>query len=277
MKLLSRLRDPRYYQIVVLTTLLTIGIGVLDFGIRWQNAIVIMLMAQAAQYMGTRLFRLPRFDPLSALITSLSLTLLLRTELIPLAAAAAAIAIGSKFLVRVRGKHVFNPANVALVTLMLLSDQAWVSSGQWGSAAIGAFGLACLGFLVLTRARRAETTIAFLCVYGALLLGRAIWLGDPMSIPMHQLQNCALLIFAFFMISDPKTTPDTPAGRVFYAMLVASVAFTIQFIFYQPHGPIIALILTAPVVPVIDFVFQGRIYRWDRPSARPLQQIKGVN
>jgi Na+-transporting NADH:ubiquinone oxidoreductase subunit NqrB len=274
---LSRLRDPRYYQIVVLMTLLTIGIVVLDFGIHWQNAIVIMLTAQATQLLGTRLAGLPRFDPLSALISSLSLTLLLRTELIGLAAAAAAIAIGSKFLIRVRGKHVFNPANVALVSLMLLSDQAWVSSGQWGSAAIGAFGLACLGFLVLTRARRAETTIAFLAVYGTLLFGRAIWLGDPLSIPLHQLQNGALLIFAFFMISDPKTTPDTAVGRALFATLVAAVAFTIQFIFYQPNGPILALILSAPLVPFIDAVLQGSHYRWEKPGARTSASLKGVN
>jgi Na+-translocating ferredoxin:NAD+ oxidoreductase RnfD subunit len=277
MKLLSRLRDPRYYQIVVLTALLTIGIGVLDFGIRWQNAVVIMLVAQATQFLGTRLAGLPRFDPLSALITSLSLTLLLRTEFIGLAAAAAAIAIGSKFLIRVRGKHVFNPANVALVSLMLLSDNAWVSSGQWGSAAIGAFGLACLGFLVLTRARRAETTIVFLCIYGALLFGRAVWLGDPMSIPMHQLQNGALLIFAFFMISDPKTTPNTAIGRTLFATLVAAIAFAIQFIFYQPNGPILALILSAPLVPIIDACLQGSHYRWEKPGARTRAHLKGVH
>jgi Na+-transporting NADH:ubiquinone oxidoreductase subunit NqrB len=245
--------------------------------VRFENALAIIATALAAQFLGTRLAGLPRFDPLSPLITSLSLTLLLRTDLVVIATIAAAIAIGSKFLVRVRGKHVFNPANVAIVTLMVLSDHAWISSGQWGNAALGAFALACLGCVVLTRARRAETTIAFLCAYALLLFGRAIWLGDPLTIPVHQMQNGALLLFAFFMISDPKTTPDTIVGRVFYAMLVASVAYTIQFILYQPHGPIIALILTAPLVPVIDFVFHGSIYRWDRPSAGPLQQIKGVN
>ena len=277
MNLISRLRDPRCYQIAVLTTLLGIGVLILDFGIRWQNAVAILLTAQAVQYLGTRLTGLPRFDPMSALITSLSLTLLLRTEWVALAVAAAAIAIGSKFLVRVRGKHVFNPANVALVSLMLLSDHAWVSSGQWGSAAIGAFGLACLGFLVLTRARRAETTIAFLLIYGALLFGRALWLGDPLSIPVHQLQNGALLIFAFFMISDPKTTPNVAIGRVLFAAIVASVAFTIQFIFYQPNGPILALILAAPVVPVIDALLQGTHYRWEKPDAQPSTQPKGAS
>lgn len=266
MKLLSGMADPRYYQVAVLTTLLCIGVFVLDFGIRWQNAIAIMLTAQAMQVIGTRFAGLPRFDPMSALITSLSLTLLLRTELIVLAIAAAVIAIGSKFVIRVRGKHVFNPANAALVSLMLLSDRAWVSSGQWGSAAIGAFGLACLGFLVLTRAKRAETTIAFLTIYGALLFGRALWLGDPMSIPVHQLQNGALLIFAFFMISDPKTTPNAAIGRVAFAAIVAVTAFSIQFIYYQPNGPILALILSAPLVPVIDALLHGTHYRWEKPG-----------
>jgi Na+-translocating ferredoxin:NAD+ oxidoreductase RnfD subunit len=277
MKLLSRLRDPRYFQVAVLTSLLTVGIGVLDFGIRWQNAVTIILTAQLVQFLGTRLVGLPRFDPLSALITSLSLTLLLRTEFASLAAAAAVIAIGSKFLVRFRNKHIFNPANVALVSLMLLSDSAWVSSGQWGSAAIGAFALACLGFLVLTRAKRAETTIAFLCAYGAMLFGRAIWLGDPLSIPVHQLQNGALLIFAFFMISDPKTTPDAPFGRILFALFVAAAAFIIQFIFYQPNGPILALILCAPLVPMIDTILHGSQYRWDKPGAQPNPTFKGVH
>ena len=276
MRLISRLTDPRHYQVAVLTTLLGIGVFVLDFGIRWQNAAAIMFTAQAVQLAGTRLLGLPRFDPMSALITSLSLTLLLRTELLVLAIAAAAIAIGSKFLLRVKGKHIFNPANAALVTLMLCTDHAWVSSGQWGSAAIGAFGMACLGFLVLTRARRAETTIAFLVIYGALLFGRALWLGDPLSIPVHQLQNGALLIFAFFMISDPKTTPNAPVGRVLFAALVALSAFTIQFIYYQPNGPILALILSAPLVPIIDVFLHGSHYRWEKPDARSSAHPEGV-
>ena len=264
MNLSNHLRDARYFQIVVLSSLLAFGIGVLDFGIAWQNALAIIATAQLTQWVGTQAAGLARFDPLSALITSLSLTLLLRTEFVGLAAIAAAIAVGSKFLVRVRGKHVFNPANVALVVMMLATDRAWVSSGQWGSATLGALALACLGFLVLTRAKRAETTIAFLLAYGALLFGRAMWLEDPLSIPVHQMQSGALLIFAFFMISDPKTTPDAVVGRVLYGTLVAIVAFVIQFVYYVPNGPILALVLTAPLVPAVDAVLRGARYRWHK-------------
>ena len=257
-----RLKDPRYYQIAVLCSLVFFGVVALDFGIRWYNAVLIVGTALAAQFLGTRLLQLPRFDPLSALITSLSLTLLFRTDMAALAILAALIAIGSKFLIRVNGKHVFNPTNVAIVALMLASDHAWISTGQWGNAAIGALALCCLGFIVLTRAKRSETTVTFLIVYAALIVGRALWLGDPLAIPMHQLQNGALLIFAFFMISDPKTTPDASIGRVLYASVVAGVIYFIQFVLYEPGAPILALIVCAPLVPIADVIFRGSIYRW---------------
>jgi Na+-transporting NADH:ubiquinone oxidoreductase subunit NqrB len=270
------IRDPRWYQVFVLSLLLGFGILVLDFGIHWQNAVAIFAMAQVTQFLASHLIARIPYDPLSALITSYSLTLLLRTDVIAVAMLGAVIAIGSKFLVRVRGKHVFNPANVALVSLMLLSDHAWISSGQWGSATIGALALACLGMLVLTRARRAETTLAFISAWAMLLFGRALWLGDPLAIPLHQVQNGALLIFAFFMISDPKTSPDAPLGRIFYGALVATVAYAIQFVLYEPNAPILALIICAPFVPLIDFMLGGRSYRWQRPAADSAVPIKGV-
>jgi Na+-translocating ferredoxin:NAD+ oxidoreductase RnfD subunit len=258
-------KDPRLYQIAVLGLLVSYGVFVLDFGIHWYNALAIAATALSVQFVGTRLATLPSFDPRSPMISALSLILLLRTDDVLLAMTAAAIAISSKFLVRFNGKHMFNPANVAIVSMMLVSDQVWISTGQWGNAAIGAFALACLGFIVLTRAKRAETTITFLLAYATLLVGRALWLGDPLQIPLHHLQNGALLIFAFFMISDPRTTPNTAAGRIIYAMIVASIAFVIQFVFYQPNGPILALIMSAPVVPLIDFLKRGRNYEWTAP------------
>jgi enediyne biosynthesis protein E5 len=268
--------DPRSYQIAVLGLLLVYGSMALGLPIRWANAGALFVGAQLTQYLAARYLAGVAFDPASALISTLSLTLLLRTDSAALAMLAGVIAIGSKFLIRVRGKHVFNPSNFALVATTLASDHAWLSSGQWGSATIGALALACLGFLVLTRARRAETTIAFLVAFAALLAIRALWLQDPLVIPLHQLENGALLIFAFFMISDPKTTPDSRSGRILFGAVVASIAFFIQFVLYEPDGPIFALILSAPVVPLIDYVARGSIYRWERPVRQRPGQIKGA-
>ena len=259
--------DPRYYQVAVLSLLVCFGITVLGFDIGIVQPIVVFSTALATQYVASRLMGLPRFDPLSPVITSLSLTLLLRADSVTWFVVAAVIAIGSKFLIRFRDKHVFNPANVGIVFVILLSDHAWISSGQWGSAAIGAFAFCCLGFLVLTRARRAETTLAFLAAFAIFVFARATWLGDPYAIPLHQLKNGALLLFAFFMISDPKTSPDSKTGRIAYGTLVAGVTYVIQFIFFIPGAPVLALILCAPIVPLIDLLLAGRRYEWH--SIRP--------
>jgi hypothetical protein len=265
---LARLvRDPRHFQIAVLSSLLLWGLWGLDLEVRPMVAAVILGTALAVQWAGTRLAGLARFEPRSALISSLSLTLLLRTASPWLAALAAALTIGSKFVLRVRGarpggKHVYNPTNFGLAAMLLLTDGAWVSPGQWGSAALAAFAVACLGFLVVRRAERSDVTWAFLGFYAAVVFGRALWLGDPMAIPLHQLSSGAFLIFAFFMISDPKTTPDSRPGRVLFALLVALGAGFVHFVLFRPNGLIWALFAAAPLVPVLDRLLPGRRYRW---------------
>ena len=66
-----------------------------------------------------------------------------------------------------------------------------------------------IAILVLRAAHRSDIAIFFLVAHATLLLVRAVWLGDPLAIPLHQLQSGSLLIFSFFMISDPRTTPDS--------------------------------------------------------------------
>jgi hypothetical protein len=254
--------DPRFYQLLVLSTLLLYGITKLDLALPPEHAVLILLSALLCQWAGTRLRRLPAFDPKSALISGLSLCLLLRTSSPLLAAAAAAAAIGSKFLIRVRGKHVFNPTNFAIVILIATTGQAWVSPSQWGSAPTFAFLLACLGGIVVNRAARSDVSFAFLAVYAAILFGRAARLGDPLSIPLRQLQSGSLLIFAFFMISDPKTTPNSRTGRLLFALLVALGAGYVQFVLFRTNGLLWSLVCLSPLVPLFDLLLPGSRYAW---------------
>jgi Na+-transporting NADH:ubiquinone oxidoreductase subunit NqrB len=259
-------RDPRWFQIAVLSALLVYGVAALDFEVRGGIAAVILATALGVQALADRLGG-RRFEPKSALISALSLCLLLRTPSPMLAAAAAAISIGSKPLIRIGGKHVFNPSNLGLVVVVLASERAWISPGQWGNAALGAFAFVCLGSLVVRRAARSDVTWAFLAFWVAALFGRAAWLGDPPAIPLHQLASGSLLLFAFFMISDPKTTPDSRAGRMLFAALVAAVGAWIVFGLHRPAGPILALVACSPLVPLIDRLLPGPKYRWGAPGA----------
>jgi hypothetical protein len=79
-------------------------------------------------------------------------------------------------------------------------------------------------------------TYAFIAFYCALLFGRSLYLGKPLTIPLHRLESGALLLFAFFMISDPKTTPDSRVGRVLFAALVAFGAWYVQFRLFRTNG-----------------------------------------
>jgi enediyne biosynthesis protein E5 len=256
------LADPRHFQIAALGGLLAYGVLGLEFDVRWDVALVAVVTAIGVQALGTRWAGLPKFDARSPLISSLSLALLLRTESIALAAIAAAIAIGSKFLLRSRDKHLFNPTNLALVALLLTTNRVWVSPGQWGHWAFFGFLIAALGTLVVQRATRADVTLAFLGAYAALLFGRTVYLGDPLAIPLHQLKSGALLLFAFFMISDPKTTPNSRAGRIVFAGAVAVLGWWMQFRLWEPNGLLFALAALSPLVALLDRWLPGLRYRW---------------
>jgi Na+-transporting NADH:ubiquinone oxidoreductase subunit NqrB len=272
-KIRSSLGDPRLYQILVLASLLVYGVTRLDLEIRPGRALALLGTALLTQWACTRLWRLPAFDPRSALISGLSLCLLLRTNSMALAVAAAVVTIASKFVLRVRGKHVFNPTNFGIVALMLATGGAvWVSPGQWGSAAFFGFLTACLGGLVVNRAARSDVTYAFLAFYLAILFGRALWLGQPMAIPLHQVESGAFLIFTFFMISDPRTTPDSRAGRVLFALLVALGAGFVHFVLYRPNGLLLSLAFLSPLVPLLDLLLPGKRYAW-RPTIIPAPSL----
>ena len=259
--------DPRLYQIVMLTCLLVYGVLRLDFEISVPRALTILASTWATQYACTRLWKLPAFDSRSAWISGLSLCLLLRTNDPALAIATAVVTIASKFVVRFDGKHLFNPTNFGIVFMMLVTGQVWVSPGQWGNVAFFAFLMACLGGLVVNRAARSDVTYAFIFFYMALVFGRSAWLGEPMVIPLHRLQSGALLLFTFFMISDPKTTPNSRVGRILFAFLVAYGAWYVQFRMFRTNGLLWSLALFSMLVPLIDRLLPGTRYQWARPSA----------
>ncbi|HSF43277.1 MAG TPA: RnfABCDGE type electron transport complex subunit D [Thermoanaerobaculia bacterium] len=267
------LRDPRLYQILVLSSLLVYGIACLDLEIRPGRTLLLLATALLTQLACTRVWRLPAFDPRSALISGLSLCLLLRTNSVALAIAAAVVTIASKFVLRLDGKHVFNPTNFGIVAMILVTGQVWVSPGQWGNAAFFAFLMACLGGLVVNRAARSDVTYAFLVFYLAIVFGRALWLGQPLAIPLHQLGSGSFLLFTFFMISDPKTTPDSRAGRILFALLVALGAGLVHFVLFRPNGLILSLAVLSPAVPLLDRLLPGRRYAWrtaKAPTSEPL-------
>ncbi len=264
MRLINAIKaDPRHFQIIALSSLLTLLLLWSDFAPSWEVLVLTLSATLISQYMFTKIFDVPTFDFRSPLITGLSLCLLLKVSVLWLYPLAGIIAMASKFLIRWDDKHIFNPANAAIVIgLIALPEMVWISPGQWGSAVWMGFLLICLAIMVLGRTGRADISLFLLGAWFALLLGRALWLGDPLEIPIHNAQSGALLIFAFFMVSDPKTTPDHRLGRLIFAISIAVIAYIMQYHLQIREGLFYALFIVCCITPIIDYFIKDKRYQW---------------
>jgi Na+-transporting NADH:ubiquinone oxidoreductase subunit NqrB len=267
--------DARLFQIGFQAVLLTAGVLLRDFSLLPVQMALALLIATATQAFWLRVFELQGVGYLSPLITGFGLALLLRADNLWVHALAACLAISGKFLVRVRGRHVFNPANFGVGVALLFLPGAWVSPGQWGNDLGIAVWLVALGATVAQRARRDDAAWLFLAVFLGLIAMRLFLLGYPAArgweIFCHQALNGALLLFAFFMISDPMTLPDRPAVRRLHVAMVAIFAFVWQFVLYRPNGALWALLCLAPLVPLWNFRWPGNQHNWH--GNKPLQKI----
>jgi Na+-transporting NADH:ubiquinone oxidoreductase subunit NqrB len=258
--------DARHYQIAALSTLVVFNLGWIDFGAKAENTALVLGASLLTQVVCSRFFHVP-IDVRSPLITGLSLSLLLRTDEARILALAGVIAIGSKFVLRIDGKHIWNPAGFAIVVLLFTADgHVWISPGAWGSTVWFAALLCFFAILVLGAARRSDIALFFIGSHAALLVARALWLGDPLAIPLHQLQSGSLLIFTFFMISDPRTSPDSRLGRFIFAFSVAALGHYMAFFMQMRPALYIALIALSPFIFPIDRILPAERFAWRKPA-----------
>jgi enediyne biosynthesis protein E5 len=244
-------RDPRWLQIGFLSSFLAVGLSTRDFPL-W-HAPLIFATALATQIAFTRLLHLPDAGLLSPIITSFGLTLLLRTDLPWIPPLAAFLAIASKFVLRIRGRHFLNPANFGLCACMLLTPHAWCSPAQWGEGPLLLLWVLALGCTVAHRAFRSDVSLAFLGSWVVLRAVRIFYLGQRAPVLLHQLESGSLLLFTFFMISDPKTTPRGRAARLAFAACVAALAFALQHVAYARNPIVWALFFCALLTPLFDW------------------------
>ena len=291
------LQDARSFQILFLSLFLALGIGTRDWtlqpimvvatiatclltqwGLSWlihyqtQASLPIQdspppLCPSAPPLPHSPTPQLPNF--LSPLITSLGLSLLLRADHISTMVLASVVAIGSKFLLRIGDKHLFNPANFGIIVALTLTPDAWASPGQWGES--GWFVLLFLGAggLVLQRVGRWDTTAAFLGTYAALEAARNFWLGWTWDVWAHRLMSGSLLLFALFMITDPRTIPNARISRLIWAASIALLTFILRNVFFVPTAILWALFFLAPLTPLLDRLFPDDRFSWLPTSPTP--------
>src|SRR6187551_3149112 len=270
MQRLSFALDPRYFQVVFQAIFLSYGILFLHWNADWQHYIIsiggCLLFQYAADSIKSKRFLNPtEFDRwgFSVLISAMSLCLLLKTNDWYVSLLAALLTVASKYILRFNKKHIFNPSAFGIVATLLLTKDAWLSPGQWGSNAVIFFGVVTFGTIVVTRVQKLDVSLAFLLTFIGLLYWRQVYvLGWPTDYFIHSVSTRSLLLFTFFMISDPRTSPNHPIARIIWAVLIAAVSFYLAAFKWKFNTIIWVLVAAAPLVPLLDKIFKAKSFYW---------------
>lgn len=287
------LKDPRDYQILFLLLFLVLGIATRDWTIRLDLIVVVFLTCLLTQWIAVSYWSKWRerlTNPLrkgenclslqhdsllsnlktsslkSAIITALGLSLLLRADDYTTMIIAGSLAIFSKFIFQAQGKHFFNPANFGIISALLLTNDAWVSPGQWGDGGWYALLFAGTGGTVLKRVGRWDTTAAFLAAYAFLEAMRNLWLGWTWDVLCHRLMSGSLLLFALFMLTDPRSIPDAKMGRLIWAGCIAIVTFVLRNQFFISTAFFWALFVLSPLTILLNFIWSFPSFSWSEAS-----------
>ena len=230
--ILPRRSDPRWLFVCFHATYVLMGHFLLSFN-RSGEQIAIAIVACAAlevlyTFVLTRLFVLP----LSGVISGLGLALLFSA---PgngwLMLLVSWLTITGKYLVTWRGHHLYNPTNLALVLVLLLSDgQAAVAPAyQWGGSWQPVALVFALGTVIMWRAKKLPLVLSFWAVYclGAVLRSQLTHMPTDITL-WAQISGGAFWLFSFFMITDPKTSPPDTKGMIGFGVGVALVDLWLQ-------------------------------------------------
>ena len=287
-------QDPRDYQILFLSLFLVLGIGTRDWTLRLDLILVVMVTCLLTQWVAASIWPNPKekilrlltkkqncpenndsslvtspklYSLKSAFITALGLSLLLRADHYTTMILAGSLAILSKFLFQVERKHFFNPANFGIIAALILTNDAWVSPGQWGDDGWYALLFAGTGGMLLKRVGRWDTTAAFLGSYALLEAMRNLWLGWTWDVFFHRLMSGSLLLFALFMITDPRSIPNARISRLLWAGCIAVLTFILRNQFFVSTAVFWALFALSPLSILLDFIWSASRFSWsETPS-----------
>jgi Na+-translocating ferredoxin:NAD+ oxidoreductase RnfD subunit len=280
---LPKIRDSRLHVAAVVITIHTLG----QVGLHFRVTVPQILSAILTTFvLGVAMtFRKDKAFvwPASAMLTGSGIALILRVPGTPnshwsfhawwLFAGVAAFSLLTKEVIRYRGSHLFNPSNLGLVItfLVLGSTRAepldfwWAPLNGWMLAAYAVIFIG--GSLITARLRLLATAITFWLTFGVglALIGSsghcitARWAFTPVcggSFWRAIIVSPELMIFLFFMITDPKTVPKGKVGRVAFGFLVAVVSLLLMAPQSTEFGTKIALlgglVLVCAARPLID-------------------------
>jgi len=249
---LPKLRDPRLHLAATITSLQVLG--QVAFSFRLSISQILVALATCAVLEIAITFRTKRVImwPASALLTGNGVAFVLRIPNMPhgdwwsfrdwwLFMAVAGGSLLSKHVIKWKGEHVFNPSNIGLVVCFLILGRGradpldfwWGPMSWWMALALAIIVIG--GFTVLRRLHLLRVALGFWAAF-ALGIGVLALAGHVMTARWHLgpiegwnlwwilITSPEVLVFLFFMITDPKTAPSGGRARVIYAVTLGLLA-----------------------------------------------------
>ncbi len=197
----------------------------------------------------------------SAYITGISVGILLRSPEFWPYVLCSVLAIMSKYVIRWRGRHLFNPSNFAIsAMLFLVPEYVATLSIQWGNTIWPMLVVWVLGVLIVLRVKRFHITATYVISFVALSYLRTFFTGHPFLAEVAPITGPMYQLFIFFMITDPRTTVKPVWAQCLVAFLVAVVEMVLR-LFENVHAPYYALAIVGPVANIIEMSINSRRQR----------------
>lgn len=260
--------DNRYVAPLFITCILLAGhfsYGILESYERTALAIVAALVTELV--LG-RIFFGKWLNLASAYISGISVGILVRSPAFWPYALCSVISIMSKYVLRVKGRHLWNPSNFGICVLLFLAPETVSSlSIQWGNYIWPMLVIWILGSIIILRARRFHISATYVLSFFILAFLRSWITGDPWQAEIAPITGPMYQLFVFFMITDPKTTVKSKKWQCVVVFLVALAEMLLR-LNQVVYAPLYALFLVGPTAMLIEIWLESRRERvvYPRPQ-----------
>ena len=271
---MARLRiDKRYLAPILVTLVLIVGQVTFGFLESWSRTALAIATAILVEIVLGRIFSGSWPHLASAYVSGISVGMLVRSPAFWPYALCSAISITSKYVLRVDGRHIWNPSNFGIVAMLVLAADAVASlSVQWGNTLLPMVVVWCFGSVIIYTLGRFHITATYVLSFIALALLRAAVTGHPWTSEMAPITGPMYQLFIFFMITDPKTTVRPVWGQCLVAFLVAAVEAIFRLLQWV-HAPYYALFLVGPTSLLVEMALaRRRAARMPQVQSAPLAQ-----
>jgi Na+-translocating ferredoxin:NAD+ oxidoreductase RnfD subunit len=263
--------ENRFLAPMLITSILLVGQLTFGFLESYSKTALAIMVAILMELLLGRLFT-GKFPHLaSAYISGISVGILVRSPAIWPYALCSMLSITSKYVLRFKGRHLWNPSNFGICAMLFLAPFSVASlSIQWGNTIWPMLIVWTLGSIIIHRLKRFHICATYVLSFILFSAVRSQMTGDPFLAEVAPITGPMYQLFVFFMITDPKTTVQSKRGQVIVAFTVALMEMILR-LNEIVHAPYYALFIVGPAANLIEMWWRSRT-----PGDKERSQGSGV-